>query len=140
MADDVADWLRRLGLEQYAPVFVANDIDGEILPELTPDDLLGLGITSIGHRRKLLAAIAAFRSDAPVAATETAPVPAPFRGVSTVVAPVSGVTRRFCPVLLIIRSRSTVGLKSIPNRVALGSREVASVAFNAATPVVMLIE
>jgi class 3 adenylate cyclase/tetratricopeptide (TPR) repeat protein len=76
MADDVADWLRRLGLEQYAPVFAANDVDGEILPELTPDDLLGLGITSIGHRRKLLAAIAAFRSDAPVSATETAPVSA----------------------------------------------------------------
>jgi class 3 adenylate cyclase len=76
MVDDVADWLRRLGLEQYAPVFTANDVDGEILPELTPDDLLGLGITSIGHRRKLLAAIAAFRSDAPVSATETAPVSA----------------------------------------------------------------
>jgi len=59
MDDKVAVWLRRLGLEQYAPVFAANDIDGETLPELTADDLIGLGVTSIGHRRKLLAAIAA---------------------------------------------------------------------------------
>ena len=65
MSIDVADWLSGLGLGQYAPAFAANDIDGEVLPELTADDLTGLGITSIGHRRKLLAAIAALRSGAP---------------------------------------------------------------------------
>jgi class 3 adenylate cyclase len=59
MPTNVADWLRRLGLDQYAPAFTANDIDAEVLPELTADDLIGLGIASIGHRRKLLAAIAA---------------------------------------------------------------------------------
>jgi hypothetical protein len=31
MSMDIADWLRRLGLEQYAPAFAANDIDAEIL-------------------------------------------------------------------------------------------------------------
>jgi len=51
---DIAEWLRGLSLEQYAPAFAANDIDGEVLPELTADDLIGLGVTSIGHRRKLL--------------------------------------------------------------------------------------
>jgi class 3 adenylate cyclase len=61
MSIDVADWLRRLGLEQYAPAFAANDIDAGVLPELTVDDLIGLGVTSIGHRRKLVAAIAALR-------------------------------------------------------------------------------
>ena len=61
MSIDVADWLRRLGLEQYAPGFSANDVDTEVLLELTADDLIGLGVTSIGHRRKLLAAIAALR-------------------------------------------------------------------------------
>jgi SAM domain (Sterile alpha motif) len=55
MSIDVADWLRRLGLEQYAPSFAANDIDGDVLSELTVDDLIGLGVTSIGHRRKILA-------------------------------------------------------------------------------------
>ena len=54
---DVAAWLRALGLERYAPAFRDNDVDGEVLPELTADDLIGLGVNSIGHRRKLLAAI-----------------------------------------------------------------------------------
>ena len=35
MPTNVADWLRRLGLEQYEPAFTANDIDAEVLPELT---------------------------------------------------------------------------------------------------------
>ena len=60
---DVAAWLRGLGLEQYAPAFRDNDVDGEVLPELTADDLIGLGVTSIGHRRKLLAAIAALGTE-----------------------------------------------------------------------------
>jgi len=55
---DVVVWLRGLELEQHAPAFAANDIDGEVLREVTADDLIGLGVTSIGHRRKLLAAIA----------------------------------------------------------------------------------
>jgi class 3 adenylate cyclase len=72
-AIDISEWLRGLALEQYAPAFAANDIDGEVLPELTADDLIDLGVTSIGHRRKLLAAIAALRGKAPQAAAETAP-------------------------------------------------------------------
>jgi hypothetical protein len=63
MSIDVAEWLRRLDLEQYAPSFAANDIDGDVLSELTVDDLIGLGVTSIGHRRKILAAIAALRAN-----------------------------------------------------------------------------
>jgi class 3 adenylate cyclase/predicted ATPase len=63
MRINIADWLRRLGLEQYTPAFAANDIDAEVLPELTADDLIGLGVSSIGHRRKLLAAIAALRDE-----------------------------------------------------------------------------
>jgi class 3 adenylate cyclase/predicted ATPase len=56
---DVGEWLRGLGLERYEAAFRDNDIDAEVLPELTADDLIGLGVSSIGHRRKLLAAIAA---------------------------------------------------------------------------------
>jgi class 3 adenylate cyclase len=55
---DVAEWLRDLGLEQYAPAFRDNDIDGKVLRRLTGDDLRDLGVTSIGHRRRLLDAIA----------------------------------------------------------------------------------
>ena len=58
---DVGGWLRSLALGQYEAAFRDNDIDGEILRELTAEDLIGLGIGSIGHRRKLLAAIAALR-------------------------------------------------------------------------------
>jgi len=65
----VTDWLRELGLEQYAPAFRDNDIDGTVLRELTADDLTGLGVTSIGHRRKLLAAIAALHQEPAQSAT-----------------------------------------------------------------------
>jgi class 3 adenylate cyclase len=73
MSVDVANWLHGLGLGQYALAFAANDIDGAVLPELTADDLTGLGITSIGHRRKLLAAIAGLRSEPPQPVAETTP-------------------------------------------------------------------
>jgi class 3 adenylate cyclase len=69
---DVAAWLRGLGLEQYAPAFHDNDVDGEVLPELTADDLIGLGVKSIGHRRKLLAAIAALEAESPTVAHSAA--------------------------------------------------------------------
>jgi class 3 adenylate cyclase len=65
---DVVAWLRGLGLERYAPAFRDNDVDGEVLPELTWDDLISIGVTSVGHRRKLLAAIASLGA-APLAAT-----------------------------------------------------------------------
>jgi class 3 adenylate cyclase len=76
---DVAAWLRGLGLERYVPAFRDNDIDTDVLPELTADDLIGIGVTSIGHRRKLLAAIASLGTDAPgaAAATPTRDTPAP---------------------------------------------------------------
>jgi class 3 adenylate cyclase/predicted ATPase len=56
---DVADWLRKLGLEQYEPAFRANEIDATVLPSLTAEDLKDLGVTLVGHRRRLLDAIAA---------------------------------------------------------------------------------
>ncbi len=61
---DITAWLRGLALEQYAPAFHDNDVDGEVLSELTADDLISIGVTSVGHRRKLLAAIAALKSEA----------------------------------------------------------------------------
>ena len=56
---DIANWLRSLGLEQYEALFRQNDIDAEVLPALGADDLRELGVSSLGHRKKLLAAIAA---------------------------------------------------------------------------------
>jgi hypothetical protein len=54
---DVASWLRSLGLEQYEATFRDNAIDDSVLPDLTDQDLEKLGIL-LGHRRKLLRAIA----------------------------------------------------------------------------------
>ena len=58
---DIAAWLRELGLERYEPVFRDNEIDAEVLPRLTAEDLTALGVTAVGHRRKLLDAVAALR-------------------------------------------------------------------------------
>src|SRR5499426_997786 len=54
----IADWLERLGLGQYAQRFAENDIDFEVLSDLTDQDLEKVGVASVGHRRKLLRAIA----------------------------------------------------------------------------------
>src|SRR6516225_5329270 len=62
---DTADWLQKLGLEQYAPAFHANEIDARILPSLTVEDLKDLGVTLVGHRRRLLDAIAELGVEAP---------------------------------------------------------------------------
>ena len=61
---DVMVWLRSLGLGQYEAVFRQNDIDETVLPNLTAEDLKELGVVSLGHRRMLLDAIAALRTDA----------------------------------------------------------------------------
>ena len=54
----VADWLERLGLSQYARCFAENDISFVILPDLTDQDLEKIGVASLGHRRLLLRSIA----------------------------------------------------------------------------------
>jgi class 3 adenylate cyclase len=61
---DIVVWLRSLGLGKYEALFRENDIDETILPNLTAEDLKELGVASLGHRRKLLDAIAALRNDA----------------------------------------------------------------------------
>jgi class 3 adenylate cyclase/tetratricopeptide (TPR) repeat protein len=73
---DIAEWLRGLGLEQYENAFRENAIDVEVLRDLTADDIKELGVTPIGHRRRLLTAIAALRGDTPQPGAETAPITA----------------------------------------------------------------
>src|SRR5687767_11306654 len=70
---DVSTWLRDLGLEDYAQAFRAHHIDAEVLARLTADDLAAIGVTSVGHRRKLLDAIAVLqKATAPPSAQPTA--------------------------------------------------------------------
>ena len=60
---DVKGWLKNLGLEQYAAAFHENAVDIEVLPTLTNDDLREMGVIPIGHRRRLLDAIAKLQND-----------------------------------------------------------------------------
>ena len=63
---DVGAWLRSLGLAQYEALFRQNDIDAEVLGDLTDADLEKLGLT-LGHRKRLLKAIASLDGTEPVA-------------------------------------------------------------------------
>ena len=79
---DVAAWLKNLGLGQYEAAFRDNAIDGDLLPSLTAEDLKDLGVTTVGHRRKLLDAIAAIGAASmpaapPAAAGPPATLPTP---------------------------------------------------------------
>ena len=64
---EISDWLEKLGMYEYAQRFAENDIDVSVLRHLTDQDLKELGV-SLGHRRKIIAAIAEF-----AAATATEP-------------------------------------------------------------------
>jgi class 3 adenylate cyclase/predicted ATPase len=74
---DIAAWLRELGLEQYERAFLDQDIDADVLPQLTADDLIAVGVASVGHRRKLLSAIAALNQSEPSARDAPTPPTAP---------------------------------------------------------------
>jgi class 3 adenylate cyclase len=74
---NIADWLEGLGLGQYATAFAENEIDREILPSLTSDDLREIGVVAIGHRRRLLDAIAALDAAPPPPPAEATTVAAP---------------------------------------------------------------
>jgi len=60
---DVVVWLRSLGLGKYEAAFRENEIDETVLPSLTHENLKELGVTALGHRLKLLEAIAALSVD-----------------------------------------------------------------------------
>ena len=75
----VAEWLQKLGLGQYAQRFAENDISFSILPDLTDQDLEKIGVASLGHRRLLLRAIANLNI--------ASPATAPIRAASLPIAP-----------------------------------------------------
>ena len=72
---DVVGWLGALGLGAYAQAFKDNDVDQSVLASLTADDLRDIGVTSVGHRRRILDAAAKLGTAPPMAsATTAAPV------------------------------------------------------------------
>ena len=78
MVRNIDQWLEGLGLGKLSELFAENDIDWQVLPELDQQDLTELGL-SLGHRKKLLKAIAALREHTsvvdqlPTSATATPP-------------------------------------------------------------------
>src|SRR5262249_22948445 len=83
-----AHWLQKLGLGQYAQSFAENDIDFAVLIDLTDQDLEKIGVSSLGHRRKLLRAIAELKD-----------VPEPSSGAAAPVAPRDIAERREVTVM-----------------------------------------
>ena len=107
----IADWLERLGLGQYAQRFAENDISFSVLPDLPDQDLKEIGV-SLGHRRQLLRAISELNntSASPNVIAKSAPPPIsasepPPSGAATVapVAEAAGerrhVTVMFCDLV-----------------------------------------
>jgi len=90
---DVGAWLESLGLGHYTRAFAENDVDFTILDQLTEADLKELGVASLGHRKRLLAAIAS-RSAAPSPVTPRPPYPSlgERRQVTILFADLSGFT------------------------------------------------
>lgn len=93
---DTAEWLESLGLGEYAPAFAENRIGPDLLPELTDQDLRDLGITALGDRKRLMAAIAALDRPAGAAVEPAASAtPAPEgerRQVTVLFADIAGFT------------------------------------------------
>jgi class 3 adenylate cyclase len=100
---NVADWLRALGLERYEATFRENDVDAELLPNLTADELKEIGITSFGHRRRLLEAIALLRLEGTLAGDSVRLSPSPSTSPTGSLAETTGERRQltvmFCDLV-----------------------------------------
>jgi class 3 adenylate cyclase/predicted ATPase len=92
----LASWLRNLGLPEYTQSFADNGVDFNILPELTDQDLKDLGVL-LGHRRKLLRAIAALNH--PVGVTRSPEVPPALGSAATSVGERRHLTIMFCDLV-----------------------------------------
>jgi class 3 adenylate cyclase/tetratricopeptide (TPR) repeat protein len=91
---EIGDWLDKLGLGQYRAAFAENDIDFAVLPHLTDTDLKELRLNSLGHRKRLLAAIVERSASGPrLASAETPHKPyGERRQVAILFADLSGFT------------------------------------------------
>src|SRR5438045_4892888 len=95
---DIGAWLRSLGVERYEQAFRDNEIDEQVLPKLTADDLTGLGIVLIGHRRKLLESIADLRARMESAKSDGA-APQTLKSVATPTPTIGDAQRRQLTVM-----------------------------------------
>jgi class 3 adenylate cyclase/predicted ATPase len=84
---DLGGWLRSLGLGKYEAAFRENEIDETVLRSLTDEHLKQLGVTALGHRLKLLDAIAVLREDESQHILSAIAAPARPPAVTTAAAP-----------------------------------------------------
>src|ERR1700756_1197843 len=100
---DIVVWLRSLGLGKYEAAFRENEIDETVLSSLTHETLKELGVTAVGHRLKLLDAIAALRNDESVQTTAASTRPLPATPTAVPVAEAVGerrhITVMFCDLV-----------------------------------------
>ena len=80
---DVGVWLRGIGLGEYEAAFRENNIDATVLPNLTAEDIKDLGIGTVGHRRKLLDAIALLHGGADAQAPRLSSTPVSTAPIAT---------------------------------------------------------
>jgi class 3 adenylate cyclase/predicted ATPase len=85
---DIGVWLRSLGLERYEAAFRDNEIDETVLPNLTAEDFKDLGVAVVGHRRRLLDAIAALRAGSNADTLSSAPASTTPTNAASTVSPV----------------------------------------------------
>ena len=90
---DIGEWLRSIDLGQYEATFRDNEISDEIVRNLTADDLKDLGVTLVGHRRRMLTAIAEL-------STPAAAIPAAAGQPPAIESPHAAAERRQLTVLL----------------------------------------
>lgn len=95
---DVGQWLCSLGLPQYAAAFEAQAVEFDQLAELADADLRELGVAALGHRKRLLKAIAD-RVDGAAAADAAAPQDAPLRPAAPAGAERRHLTVMFCDLV-----------------------------------------
>jgi class 3 adenylate cyclase len=95
----IADWLKQLGMSEYTQRFVENHIDESIIRELTDQDLKDLGVGSLGHRRKLLRAIRELGETATTLTTTKSEVVAPTALIAQHAAERRQLTVMFCDLV-----------------------------------------
>ena len=70
---DIGQWLRDLGLQSYEQAFCDNGVDLDVLRRLTAEDLKEIGVSAVGHRRKILHAVGELAAARAQAADPTVP-------------------------------------------------------------------
>ena len=96
---DIGEWLRGLGLQQYVTAFRENDVEAEVLLRLTAEDLKDIGVSSVGHRRKLLEAIAELRDRSSPTSDEGVKEPTQVTELASATVSPSGAERRQLTVM-----------------------------------------